>query len=332
MPGIEPPIDVGIATWGPTEYLSSAVESVLEQGHGNLTLFISHDGPDDAAARASVEPFMSDERVVYSARQERLGAAGNKTWLINQGSAGYVALLDHDDVWERSFLDRRVRFLSAHPECGFAFGSLRQVDSDGAELERITIPLSEGIQGHHEFVKKLLRQNLVGSSAALVRRATYRAVDPRFDQRLPTTYDYEMWVRLAIEAPAALLPGYDVRFRVHAEQSTASLSGLEDEYPLLVEHLAAIVSERLPAVPVGRRFKQRRLASLLLTGALIASERGDPASARRYLGRALRIDPWSAVDPRVPASILGFAFGTRGRAVLAKARAVAHHHGIRMRR
>lgn len=326
------PIDVGIATFGDAEYLAPAIESVLRQSHGELRLFVSHDGPDDHVARAIVEPFLGDERVAYSVRPERLGAAGNKTWLINQGSAPLIALLDHDDLWDTEFLARRASFLAAHEHCGFAFGSLRQVDGNGAELERITIALPPGVQDRDALVEKLLRQNLVGSSAALVRRSAFEAVTPRFDERFPTTYDYEMWVRLALYAPAGVVSGYDLLFRLHPEQSTASLRGLEQEYPLLVDHLSRLVRAQAPDVRVNDRFERRRLASLLLTGALIASERGDPRSARRYLRSALGADPWSAFDPRVIASTLGFAFGKPGRAVLAKARAVAHHYGVHMRR
>ena len=120
-----PPVDVGIATWGTSAYLGAAVDSVLSQTHGNWRLRVSHDGPDDPGARETLAPYLDDPRISYSARERRLGAAGNKTWLINEGTAPLVALLDHDDVWDPEFLARRVSFLSAHEACGSAFSAMR---------------------------------------------------------------------------------------------------------------------------------------------------------------------------------------------------------------
>lgn len=322
---------MGIPTWGTSGYLGAAVESVLRQAHRNWRLRVSHDGPDDRGTPEALEPYLGDPRVSYSARERRLGAAGNKTWLINEGTAPFVALLDHDDVWDPGFLVRRTAFLSEHPECGFAFASMRIVDEHGEELKRWRVRLQPGVQERSEFVRLLLGQNMIGASSALVRREAYETVGPRFDDRFPRTYDYEMWLRLALAVPVGFLDGFDAAWRAHPEQGTGDLEGLETEYGALVDHAWALIGEQAPELRLRERTRRRKLASLLLTGVLNAIERDDTAAARRYLGRAIRIDPLSALDPRAPFAACAVALGATGRDAVFRARAFAHNHGIRLR-
>jgi glycosyltransferase involved in cell wall biosynthesis len=324
-------VDVGIATWGTSAYLGAAVESVLGQTHGNWRLRISHDGPDGSGIHEVLAPYVDEPRISYSARERRLGAAGNKSWLINQGTAPFVALLDHDDIWDPEFLARRVSFLSANEDCGFAFSAMRIVDERGEELKRWRVRLHPGIQDRDEFVHLLLSQNMIGASSAVVRRSAYAAVGPRFDERFPRTYDYEMWLRLALAAPVGFLEGFDAAWRAHPQQGTGDLDGLEDEYGALVDHAWTLIAEQAPSLKLGKRSRRRKLASLLLTGVLNAIERDDAAAARRYLARAVRIDPLSALDPRAPFAACAVALGETGRDAVFRARAFAHNHGIRLR-
>jgi glycosyltransferase involved in cell wall biosynthesis len=304
---------------------------VLGQTHRNWRLRVSHDGPDDDGVEAALEAYLDDPRIAYSARERRLGAAGNKTWLINQGTAPFVALLDHDDLWDPDFLARRVSFLRAHEDCGFAFASMRIVDAHGGELKRWRVRLEPGVQERDEFVHLLLGQNMIGASSAVVRRAAYATVGPRFDERFPRTYDYEMWLRLTLAAPVGFLEGFDAAWRAHPQQGTGDLEGLEAEYEALVDHAWTLISEQAPDVKLRPRARRRKLASLLLTGVLNAIERDDTDAARRYLGRAVRIDPLSALDPRAPFAACAVTLGATGRSAVFRARAFAHNRGIRLR-
>jgi hypothetical protein len=324
-------VEIGIPTWGTSRYLAATVEAVLAQTHQAWRLAISHDGPEGDDAFRCVEPYLGDTRIRYSARERRLGAAGNKTWLINQGTGPFVALLDHDDLWDETFLESRVRFLTEHADCGFVFASMRVIDGNGDELKRWNVRLEPGVQERAAFVERLLGQNLIGASSALVRRTAYESLGSQFDERFPRTYDYEMWVRLALAFPVGVLPEFDAALRTHPDQSTGDLTGLEEEYSSLVEHIWKLVHEEAPAVHLGRRSKRRKVASLLLTGVLNAIERDQRRTAFRYLVRALRIDPLSVFDVRTPSAALAIPLGSTGKRAINGARSFAHNRGIRLR-
>jgi glycosyltransferase involved in cell wall biosynthesis len=326
-----PLVDIGIASWHRPQYLAQAVESVLGQTLDSWRLFVSEDGPSGGPVESRLAAYASDSRVWFEARGERVGAARNKTVLIQMGDAPYVALLDDDNVWEPEFLERRVAFLQSHPDCGFVFSSMASIDSSGQRIGRWPAPLAAGVQMHDEFIRRLLRANVVGASSALVRRAAYEDVGPAFDATLPRTYDYEMWLRLAVRFPAGYLPVCDVAGRIHDTQGSADLNGLVDEYSRLVDRLFEIVSDERPDLhPTGRQ-RDRKLASMMLSGALNALERGDRSVALQCMAHALRARPASLVDGRMIASGVGVVFGSSGRRAAAATRRLAHQHGLRLR-
>jgi hypothetical protein len=198
-------------------------------------------------------------------------------------------------------------------------------------VKRWRTRLRPGVQDRAAFVRRLLGQNMIGASSALVRRSAFEEVGARFDPRFKRTYDYEMWVRLALAAPVGFLPGFDSCWRIHPAQATGDLGDLESEYRELVDHLWALIEQRLPELRLRPRSRRRKLASLLLTGTLNAIERGDRRAASHLLRRALAADPSSALDARVPFSLLGLWLGRPGRKTVVHVRALAHSHGIRLR-
>ena len=292
----EPLVDIGIPSWGRPGYLATAIESVLAQTLGSWRLVVSEDGPAGGPVAAAVAPYLTDRRIRYTVAGESMGAAGNKTQLIQIGRAPYVALLDDDDCWESEFLARRVAFLEAHPECGLVFSSMAVIDGSGREVGRWTAGLAEGMQLRVQFVRRLLRSNPIGSSSTLVRRSAYEAVGPVFDGRFPRTYDYEMWLRLGLRFPVGYLGGYDACWRVHTDQGSAELGGLVEEYSALVDHMFALAQRDQPDLGLSDRERRQKLSSILLTGALNALEHGDRRTSADCLRTALRIHPLAIAD------------------------------------
>ncbi len=324
-------VDVSIPTVGRTAFLRGAIEAVLGQTFGGWRLVVSDNGSGSDAVQAVVEPYLVDPRVSFVASEHQVSAAEHFTRLINTGNAPYVALLDDDDLWAPCMLERRVAFLEEHRECAFVFSSMQIIDESGAELKRWRVRLREGVQDQRTFVSRLLEQNVVGGASALVRRTAYAAAGPVFDGRFPRTYDYEMWLRLALVAPVGFLSGFDAAWRYHPEQETRDLDSLEREYGQLVDHAWTLIEARGLGSLLTKRGKRRKLASLLLTGVLNAIERDDRSAALHYLRRAVEVDPWSIFDRRVPFVAAGVVLGGAGRGAVNRARTAAHNHGIRLR-
>jgi glycosyltransferase involved in cell wall biosynthesis len=313
-------------TRGTAPYLDEAIESVLGQTFGNWSLFVSENGPGQLEGR--LRPYLGDQRIRFSPTGEDLGAARNHTRLIEAGDAPYVAILHDDDRWHPEWLERRVDFLEQHPECGFVFAGNREIDEESRETVSSELVLSEGVHRPKEVVPLLLGHNIIGIPTVLARRSAYEAVGPEFTEET-VSFDYEMWLRLALRFPVGYLAVRDADYRVHTSQVTMTNRRRGEDQVRLVERIRSLVAEA-PGIEADERLLRRRLARAHLSAALDALQGPDRPAARRHLQAALKEYPPSALDPRTAAVVAGFALGRRGRRALDRARYLVLRKGLRV--
>ena len=157
-----------------------------------------------------------------------------------------------------------------------------------------------------------------------MRRAACIQAGAEFCAGLPRTYDYEMWVRLALRFPVGYLGVWDAYWRRHgASASFADVRGYDEEYELLASRLCRLLAVERPDLLPRSRFWRRKVSSLLLMKALDAVEAGDRTAARKFLLRILQRDPRSAVDARVLWVVLGLT-GRVGSGIVTNLRRMKH--------
>jgi glycosyltransferase involved in cell wall biosynthesis len=319
-------VDVGIPTYGSPTYLGEAIESVLGQTRADWRLLISEDGAGSPEVAAVVGRYASDGRIGFRSTGTHVGAAANLTGLIREGTAPYVAILHDDDRWEPGFLDARVRFLDAEPECGLVFSGNTDIDARGATTGRSSFSLAEGLQERESFVPLLFGRNVISAPTVVVRRSAFEALGRGFDERFPVMYDYEMWLRLALRFPVGFLARWDAAYRRHDRQTTFLARGTGAEWLRLLDHF----DELAAAVPGRLRVSDRRRSAAFLSAALDALEDRRPADAWQLTTSALRAHPPSVLDPRLCAALAGLALGPLSPPLLGRARRFTHRRGIRL--
>jgi glycosyltransferase involved in cell wall biosynthesis len=314
--GERPVVDVAVPTIGTAPYLGDAVASVMEQSLRAWRLVVSEDDGRAGQARAAVEPFLGDPRVIFTVTAAQQNAALHKTRLISAGTAPYVAILDNDDRWHPEFLERRVKFLERHPECAFVFSRSRAIDARGNALG-VNEPLLEGgVQESRRLIRHLLRiGNVITSSSVVVRRSAYDSAGASYDSRFVVGYDYEMWMRLASRSPVGFLNTADVDYRFHPSQVTEVHLDCEERVQLL-DHIEGLLAQALPDVSFSSHYPGRRRALCLLGAALDAAERGDKRAAWGHLRRAYGIHLPSLVHPAVPAVLVTMLVGRPAQAAV----------------
>lgn len=300
-----------------------AVESVLAQSLGEWRLLVHEDGAGDPAVAAALAPYLEDGRVSHAASGQRIGAARSMSRLVAAGDAPYVAILHDDDRWHPGFLERRVRFLDAHPECGMAFSEHLDIDRDGSPTGRSVPKLDEGLQPHEEFARRMLAENLVATPTVVVRRSAYEAVGPAFDEGFPTLYDWEMMLRLAQGFPAGYLRVWDAEYRTHGVQTSAA-GDRGREFLRLYEHAESMARRAGPALLPPEEERRRLRAGYLLSAALDDVGDGRRREAARRVRAALRAYPRSALTRRFAAAALGVVLPAAGRRAIASLRATLY--------
>ena len=124
-------VSIIVATYRASEHLSQAVASALAQTWDNLEVIVSDDA-GDPSVRELVEKF-ADPRVRYRKNGRRLGPAGNHRAAFSVAEGELLGILNHDDLWRPTFLDRLCPAFS-DPDVAIAFCDHDIVDESGKVL------------------------------------------------------------------------------------------------------------------------------------------------------------------------------------------------------
>jgi hypothetical protein len=210
---------------------------------------------------------------------------------------------------------RRVRFLDAHPECGWVFSGHVLIDDVGRRVGRSRPPLAEGEYPSGYLLPRLYEGNFIAVPTVLVRRSAYEAVGAEYKDVV--FCDHEMWLRLSASSGVGYLDGWDAEYRLHPVQ-TSSKRRLQ---------LAALQFEVMEAVEdleVPDAVKRRSRANAYVAWALDEVELGERRQALDRLASAVRSDPLCVVRPstagRMVVALAALALGARGRQALARHR------------
>ena len=170
-----PRIDVALATYNGAAYLGDLLQSLAQQSHGNIEVFLSDDGStDDTLAIAAKFGSVLNIRRVGDARHH--GLVRNFETALGGGAADYVALCDQDDVWHPQKLHRllaRMRELEVEhgPAMPLAvFSDLRIVDAGLAVLSPSFFAATLKSSAANQFEHFLLGNHVPGCALLVNRR------------------------------------------------------------------------------------------------------------------------------------------------------------------
>lgn len=354
-PARAPRVSVAIPTYQGARFLGAAIASVLAQTLDDFELLVVDDCSTDET-EAVVRSF-ADRRVTYRRNPARLGLAANWNRCLALARAPYVTVFHQDDVMHAENLARKVAFLDAHPSAGMVHSSVRQIGPNGELLSswwyREPRPEDEGLRPGRDWFFTLLRGvNEVCCPSVLWRRAWYARLGG-FDERLPFTADWEMWMRLALAADVGYLATALVDYRRHDGNETEKFLGVRElEHGLLAKRLVLEkCADRIDDVAALRAEVVGRHRERALAEAARRYRGGDVAGARPFLVFAASLrtddladdgDTWlvELVDGLVGSGALrrggdGMAGAVRGTALHAEAlraaypRDLAEHVGFR---
>lgn len=205
-----PTISIITPSYNQAKFLRRTVESVLSQDYPKIEYIIIDGGSTDG----SQEILQSyQEQLAY---WESVPDQG-QTDAINKGFAKatgkYLAWLNSDDVYQPGAISEAVDYLENHPEVGMVYGDCTFIDAQDRQI---------GLFPAAQTDYKRLRRGYVHipQQSAFFRADLWEKVDP-LDTSFFFAMDYDLWVRLAKEAPLVYLPGKIwASFRLHGDAKT----------------------------------------------------------------------------------------------------------------
>jgi len=178
--------------------LRTTLRSALAQEGVELEVVVVDDGSTDetAAGLAAV----GDERVRVLRHASSRGVATARNAGVAAARGEWLAFLDDDDLWSPDKL-RTQRDAAVAQGAAWAYSSALVVDDRRSVIDRIDAPAAD------RLLETLLAYNPMpaGSSNVLARAAVVRELGGH-DESLFHFAGWDLWIRLAVAAPAVACP------------------------------------------------------------------------------------------------------------------------------
>lgn len=175
MSGAQDTVSVIINCYNGANYISQAIESVLNQRfpHWNLLIW---DNRSTDHTRDVVNPYLNDPRIRYHLAEHHtsLGEARNLASKMVQGT--WIGFLDVDDVWLPRKLEEQMKIAESEPDVGLVYCRTKLMygtykSQDDYCRFYATMPLPEG----NVLTQLLLVENFIPLVSAIVRRQYFLA-------------------------------------------------------------------------------------------------------------------------------------------------------------
>lgn len=181
-----------IPAYNAADTLARALDSVLAQTYPHLEIIVVNDGSTDDTERIVTENY---PQVRYH-RQENRGLAATRNVAAGLARGEVLAMLDSDDAWLPSKIERQLQVLADHPEAQ-AVSCHRcrvKVDAAGRELWRGASRHADGAVQEIGFFEELWGNKVCGP-AIMIRRAAYER-HGGYDETMLAIEDLDFWLRM----------------------------------------------------------------------------------------------------------------------------------------
>lgn len=209
-----PLITVTVITYNRAGMVTEALDSVFAQTYPHFEVVVVDDGSTDDTGRVIQERYGDRLTYIY---QENQGPASARNASIRAAGGEYVALMDDDDLWLPTKLDKQVAALEEHPECALAYCACLEATADGQSTGQIHKSTDQGRTGDNFAL--FLRRAVIMETSVIVRRSALDEVG-LFDEELPTAKDTDMFLRMALRFPAVYLREPLMLVREHPGRKT----------------------------------------------------------------------------------------------------------------
>ena len=192
---MKPVISVVMSVYNGEANLGETINSVLSQSFHVFEFVIVDDGSTDRTPEMLKELNRRYEKIQTFRNRENLGLTKSLNTGIRESKGEYIARIDCADLWKPRKLERQISYLRSHPETILLGTQAIYLNERGCESGRSRLPVTD------EGIRLLfMRSRNPFLHSSVVFKAGYY-----YDERLNSSQDYELWMRLFFEGKMANL-------------------------------------------------------------------------------------------------------------------------------
>ena len=198
--------------------LERALDSVRKQTCSASEVLVIDDGSNKPVSDSLRNSFPS----VQFLRQENKGVASARNLGIKQSTCDWIALLDSDDEWEPTKLEKQMAFLEKLPELQAIHTGERWIRNGNEVTPPAYLDKSSDL-----LWERSLRHCLICPSSVLIHSSVFETVG-LFDEKLSVCEDYDFWLRLLLEQEIGLVDEkLVIKHGGHSDQLSTTIWGMD---------------------------------------------------------------------------------------------------------
>jgi glycosyltransferase involved in cell wall biosynthesis len=199
-----PLVSIITPSYNQAEFLEETIQSVLNQDYPNIEYLIVDGGSQDGSQEI-IQKYAN--RFAWWVSEKDAG----QTDAINKGfqrvRGEILAWINSDDTYNPGAISEAVSFLLSHPEAGMVYGDANLIDETGQVIGRFPARQTD--------LRRLRRGYVhIPQQTAFFRKELWDKAGP-LDPSFYFAMDYDLWIRLAKQAPLLYYPHCWANFRLH---------------------------------------------------------------------------------------------------------------------
>jgi glycosyltransferase involved in cell wall biosynthesis len=188
-----PFFSVVITVYNKGEFIKNTLTSVLNQSFQDFEVIVVNDGSTDESKNI-IESF-NDKRIqLITTKNQGVSAARNTG--IEIANAGYIGLLDGDDLWDKDFLKFIKEAITEFPDISVFSTALAHRYRDKVIPATYNFKQTK-INGIHNFFKSSLDHTILTSSSIVFNKIILEKTG-YFDTSIESGEDTDFWIRIGM--------------------------------------------------------------------------------------------------------------------------------------
>jgi glycosyltransferase involved in cell wall biosynthesis len=202
-------VSIVTPSFNQARFLERTIQSVLNQTYHDIEYIIIDGGSTDGSQEIIKQ---YEDRLAYWVSEKDKGQTDAINKGFAQASGDVMAWLNSDDTLEPQAVEQAVAALQENPTAGMVYGH-------GFFINAKDEKIGEFPSAQTDYTK--LRRGYVHicQQAAFWRAGLWHKVGP-LDDSIYFAMDYDLWLRLAKEAPILFINEHWANFRLHGDAKT----------------------------------------------------------------------------------------------------------------
>lgn len=237
-----PKVSIVIPVYNGSDYLMEAVDSALAQTYNNIEIIIVNDGSTDGGATEKIAKSYGSKVRYYYKTNGGVGSAIN--FGIKKMTGKYFSWLSHDDLYLPNKIETQIEYLQSATRKDIILYSDYEIINENKQ-HIASNRLKDIVHKNDNFDFYAVLFNTVNVCTLLIPVECFSVVG-LFNEKLLTSQDYELLIRLSEHYPLVHVPIELVKQRFHSKQGTKTIGTYNHERDsLFIDYINGISADRI---------------------------------------------------------------------------------------